>query len=307
MAWHGPPPLSEDGTPLRIARGYRAWRLSTWKLSGPPDRWRAQLERRLREAPPFALVSGLGGAEWGPVERFCEEYRIPCILPNVDAPPADRDHWWSLYYSKGVRVEAEVLARAIPPAARVAQVFRPGTPGAVGAARLARLREVATLEPGAPVPERIDAVVVWLRAEEAARYVEGRAKAWISATAAGDPAALPPGARLVQPHALAAEVRGRSGRFDAWARGRRVERGDFRVQDQTFFAVQLVGHALAHMGDDLDREYLLEQIEHAAGMEPFSASYARLSFGPGQRFLSKGAYVTTVQGSAAGAGEWLVP
>jgi len=35
----------------------------------------------------FALVSGLGGAEWGPVHRFCESQRIPCLLPNLETPP----------------------------------------------------------------------------------------------------------------------------------------------------------------------------------------------------------------------------
>ena len=49
----------------------------------------------------------------------------------------------------------------------------------------------------------------------------------------------------------------------------------------------------------------MELIEHTAGMEEFSASYTRLSFGPGQRFLSKGAYV--VAPDAGAEGEWVVP
>jgi hypothetical protein len=169
------------------------------------------------------------------------------------------------------------------------------------------VRGVANLEVGAPVPEGVDAVVLWDGAAEAARYAGGRAKLWISGTCAGEAAAIPPTATLVQPHALAAEARARATRFEAWARARGVQRGEFRIQEQTFFACQLLAHALSHMRDDLDRELLVERIEHTSGMDLFSASYARMSFGPGQRFLSKGAYVTTAERSAAGAGEWVVP
>ena len=257
----------------------------------------------------FALLSGLGGATWAPVHRFCEEHGIPCILPNVDAPPSsDEAGRWSVYYSAGVGVEAEVMARSIPRAARVAQVFRPGTVGAAGAARLARLRTVLDLEPPTPVPDGIDTVVLWLPASEALRYVErGAWKLWVSAAAAGPEPALPARATLVLPYALTTETRKRRGGFDAWARARAVAPGDFRIQEQTFFAFELFADALGHMRENLDRELLIERIEHSNGMHLFSASYSHLSFGRGQRFLSKGAYVTSPQDGAAPQGEWVVP
>jgi hypothetical protein len=128
---------------------------------------------------------------------------------------------------------------------------------------------------------------------------------WISATTAGlEPAA---GATVVQPFALPPVLRARRGRFDAWARPRKLAAGDFRTQEQTFFAVQLLAHALAHMRDGLDQEYLMEILEHATRMADFSASYGRLSFGPGQRFLSKGAWVIAPGPGAASAPAWVVP
>ncbi len=304
---HGPAPTRADGTPAPPVLGYLEWRLATWELRGPPATWPEQLRRRQAEEPAFALVSGLGGATWEPVDRFCEEERIPCILPNVDAPPAEPG-WWSLYYSAGVGLEAEVMARSIPPAARVAQVVRPGTPGEAGAVRLARLRAVASLDPAGPVPDGIDTVVLWLAAEEAAAFARRAAarSRWISATAAGQEPPAGMRATVVQPHALPGEAQARRGRFEAWARGRGFERGDFRVQEQTYFAFQLVAHALSHMRDDLDREFLVELLEHTGRMGDFSASYGRLSFGPGQRFLSKGAWVIRADGGK-GAPEWVVP
>jgi hypothetical protein len=301
---HGPRPLARDGTPEPEALGYRGWQLSIWELEGPPAGWRAQLERRQAATPVFALLSGLGASTWAPVHRFCEEQRIPCILPNVDAPPPpDRRGWWSLYFSGGVGLEAEVMARSIPAGAKIAQVFRRGTVGAVGAARLRRLRDVVDLDPATPAPAGVDTIAIWLSSAEALRYARGgSAKPWISATTAGS-GELPPGAIVVQPYARSSDPSA-SVRFEAWARARSLPRGDFRIQEQTFFACKLLAHALWHMHDNLDPELLLERIDHTTGLEALSASYPRLSFGAGQRFLSKGAYVTS-QGDAPG--EWVVP
>jgi hypothetical protein len=306
---HGPRRLSVDGTPEPVVPGYRDWTLSIWSLVGPPETWRRQLDARQAATPAFALVSGVGGATWEPVHRFCEERRIPCILPNVDAPPrADRAGWWSIYYSGGVGLEAEVMARSIHATARVAQVSRPGTAGAAGAARLRALRRVLDLDPASPLPEGVDAVVLWLPPAEARRHPAGGAsgKAWLSATIAGSDAAFP-GATVVRPWAFAADRGAGRDRFASWARARGLAPGDFRIQEQTFFACQLVGHALWHARDDLDREHVIELIEHTAGMDVFSASYPHLSFGTGQRFLSKGAYVTRPEEAPGRGAEWVVP
>jgi hypothetical protein len=301
---HGPPPRGPDGKPAPQVRGYRGWELAIWTLAGPPESWRKQLDTRQAAAPAFALVSGLGGATWGPVHKFCEERRIPCVLPNVDAPPRGRPAW-SVYYSGGVELEAEVMAKEIPADARIAQVSRRGTVGAAGAGRLRALRRVVDLEPGAPVPGDVDALVLWTApAGSATDLARSRARTWISGTVAGAVAA-PPDATVVRSWADASRV-ARGERFARWAQASGVAPGDFRIQEQTFFACQLVAHALSHMRDDLDREHLLEQIEHTTGMEAYSASYPNLSFGPGQRFLSKGAYVAKAD-EAAAVGEWVVP
>ena len=88
----------------------RDWTLQVWELSGPPTGWEAQLEARYRERPVFALLSGVGGAEWGPVQHFCEANRVPCILPVLEAAPAEEPGYYSMYFSPGVSLEARLLA-----------------------------------------------------------------------------------------------------------------------------------------------------------------------------------------------------
>jgi len=86
------------------------WALHVWKLSGPPEQWPEQLESRYRERPVFALLSGVGGAEWGPVHRFCESNRVPCVLPALEVAPAADEAFYPLYFSPGVTLEARILA-----------------------------------------------------------------------------------------------------------------------------------------------------------------------------------------------------
>ncbi|MGN6525757.1 MAG: cytochrome C, partial [Burkholderiaceae bacterium] len=169
----------------------RRWELHVWELAGAPSTWQAQLERHLAAEPVFAVVSGLGGADWSPVHAFCEHARLPCLLPNVDAPPAgaDRD-FYSVYLSRGVLLEAELLAARLADdqgparARRVVQVYRSGDSGEAGAARLAELLHASGIAvsrrvlPRDAAPAAVadavrqgqghadDALVLWLRPAE---------------------------------------------------------------------------------------------------------------------------------------------
>jgi hypothetical protein len=87
------------------------WRLHVWELSGPSGTWLAQLETHYHQQPVFALLSGVGASEWTPVHRFCEQQRVPCVLPSVEVVPAPGEDWYSMYFSPGVGLEARVLAR----------------------------------------------------------------------------------------------------------------------------------------------------------------------------------------------------
>jgi hypothetical protein len=315
------------------------WVLHVWELSGPPETWRAQLEARQRARPVFAVVSGAGGAEWRPVQRFCDEREIPCLLPNVATPPEAPEGSYARYFSRGAVLEAEVvaahLARSAAPQ-RVLQVFRPdgaAAARALEAALAAGKRDAAlalSLDGAAPLDpstilararsERATALVLWLaRADlEALRVAPPPAGVplYLSSTLLDgelEAARSLGGADgfVAHPFALPVEVARRFPAVSVWLanQGLSLAGGpERRVQDQTLFAARVLGHALAHMGRGRTffRDYLLEVMDHAAGLQAFSTYYPRLSFGPGQRHLSKGAWLVPLRGPVESA-EWVVP
>lgn len=107
-----------------FAVGYRRWRLEVWKLQGEPETWRRQLDALQDARPVFALLGGLGDADWGPVHGFCEERAVPCLFAHVPLPPAEAGEW-SLYHDRGIAGEAATLAAALEDGP-IVQVWRRG-------------------------------------------------------------------------------------------------------------------------------------------------------------------------------------
>lgn len=79
----------------------RKWDLSVWELKGPPNTWRSQLEEHDRAEPVFALVGGISNGDWRPVHEFCQDRRLPCILPLTEHPFHAPAGSYTLYFSGG--------------------------------------------------------------------------------------------------------------------------------------------------------------------------------------------------------------
>jgi hypothetical protein len=311
-----------SGEAARDYRGHREWRLAVWRLEGPRASWPEQLAASNAQRPVFALLSGVVGGDGSPIYAFCEAERLPWILPNDDLPPNGADGGWTAYYSAGLALEAGVVATALDRcgSTRVTQVFRPGTRGELASTALreaARSRGIAIEDRPLGEPPldlaAADAVVLWLAPAELARLgaIDSPASIFVSSTLHGGivPEQSPVASRgpvtLVHPYALEPVRTARLRRFSAWAERRGVAVTDARLQEQTLFACMLFGEAMSHIKDNFDREYLLERIDHGGNMAALSAHYPRLSFGPGQRYLSKGAYLVPL--APAGHPEWIVP
>lgn len=308
--------------------GYRRWTLARWRLQGPPSTWRAQLEALDRAAPVFALVGGLAQGSWEPIHRFCEDRGIPCILPLTDLPSTAPGSFYTLYFSKGLWLEGAASARFLlkdPRAPRVRSAVQVAGKDEAARALAAGFRETwrslgggpleeISLEKGeAPGPglrsalQGMDrpALALWTgpegfkALEDPAADSARPAAAVVSATLGGPDGAalLPPGARSVtftaQPYpadpALAGDPR--------------------RIASRARTSVEILSRGLGRMERNFHRDYLLDLV----GMlnDETRTDYGRLTFGPGQRFASKGCRVVAPapeSGAPAPAGDdWVIP
>jgi cytochrome c553 len=104
---NAPPLQSRRGIMYRVNR---RWQLHVWELSGPPESWDRQLRAKMAATPVFVVISGIGGRIWAPVHQFCEREQVPCLLPNVDLPVVAENNFYPVYYSRGVLLEADLMA-----------------------------------------------------------------------------------------------------------------------------------------------------------------------------------------------------
>jgi hypothetical protein len=317
----------------------RRWQLHVWELTGAPATWEAQLRQHLASEPVFAVISGLGGSNWEPVHRFCEQQSLPCLFPNVEAPEGHDDDFYSVYFSRGVLLEAQLIARQLEetgePVRRVVQVFRAADVGE----QAARDLQHARADSGAPIVNRAlkahgsprelaaalrevgsaDALVLWLRPEDL-RSLESvpvkTSRVWISGEMGGlERAPLPASWRAVTRMAYPVDLpRQRVVRVDytlSWFRIRKIPVVAEQVQADTYLACGLVSETLNHMVDAFVRDYLIERVEMALDHRVLTGYYPRLTLAPGQRFASKGGYMVRFTEPAgpqlAALGEWITP
>jgi cytochrome c553 len=322
---------------------HRRWELHVWELTGPEATWREQLERRLAAEPVFAVISGLGGRTWAPVHEFCVHAALPCLFPNVDAPPADADHdVYSIYYSRGVLLEADLIAKGIVEssggvtAKRAVQVYRAGDSGEAGAARLGTALKqqgiavsdvvIAHDAPAAAARDALrgpggsaDAVVLWLRGPDLAALTDSPpagTAVFFSGLLGGlerapVPAAWRANAKMAMPFDLPDRRRVRVDYALGWIHGRRIPVVAEQVQTDTYLALGLVAETIKHMVDNFVRDYLVERMEDTIEHRIITGYYPRLSLSTGQRYASKGGYLvrfTEPQGPRlAAVQDWSAP
>ncbi len=264
----------------------RKWDLDIWELQGPANTWAAQLERRYREAPVFALVGGVSNGTWEPVHDFCQHNRVPCWFADVDLPKADQGPY-AVYFSRGVALEADVLARRLEGLERrpkrIVQVYGDDYVGRGAAEALAKAASGFAHIDNRPVAawsadelRRVmsglrgdDVLVVWGRKPElaalrdvpvpqCASYFSGRLS---GGERAPIPLAWKKNAHLVYPFELPEQRLGNMQNFRAWLASRNMQLIDEPLQAGAFFAMEFLADTVTNMLDNLYRDYLLERAE----------------------------------------------
>jgi len=332
----GPQRLRGGRAPEDTRETYREWSLDVWRVSGPPESWYAQLETRYREHPVFALIGGVASGTWQPIHDFCETGQMPCLLPDTNLPPADDGSFYTFYFSRGLRLEADIIATALAADGLGTKVIavvdgERDSPSIEAAAVLAQAIErrggkmrVLDMghEPGPDVTlaeaagDEVSAIVLWLNADQLRRlaadpdFSSGTVPVFLSSTlldANWDevPSVLRSRAQVVHLTALPDEPDPSLQRFRAWARARGIPIREERHQALAYFACMAFAEGTKHAGLYLSRDYLMDLLNHSSTLTVYLPLYVRAGITPGQRVLSRGGYLVDLSGHREPV--WLVP
>jgi hypothetical protein len=324
------PPMRSSGHTLYTKSMYmaqRRWQLHVWQLTGPAATWKKQLEHDFAAEPVMAAVSGLGGSNWAPVHQFCEHARLPCLFPNAEVPVVADQDFYTLYFSRGVLLEADLIAdrlRAPDDAhssASVLQVYRKGDSGEAAAQSLAatlkaqgisvRSHALTADASSQQLREAVrgatagDTLVLWLRATDIAALGEPPASlrsVYVSGLMGGLahmplPESWHSRTRIAYPFDAPDRSRVRVNIPLEWFAVRHIPVVAEQVQLDTYLACGVLAEAVGHMADVFVPEYLVERAEELLERRLMTGAYPRLTLSEGERFASKGGYLMQFAGS----------
>jgi hypothetical protein len=290
--------------------------LQIWRLDGEPGGWTRQLQEFQARSPVYAVLSGAGRARWEPVRDFCEQAAMPCLFPIVDLAPEGGQDFYSLYLSRGVPLEARILARQIQelevPARRVVQ-WVDDEAGERSARLLAEQLGATSQVTRAWRPEApesmvsdlaaSDVVVGWLSPAHLNTLAQARPQGLGVRWALFSGQLAPPG-KTELPIAWRQEARWISLRSDPrrlrgqgvlgltpWLERLQLPADDEALLSEVYAATYFFGDALARMHGEWNREYLLETLESAHYTRPAGSAYFALSLAPGQREAAKAGHL----------------
>lgn len=308
--------------------------LDVWELTGPEDTWRKQLEERYAKAPVFLFLGGMSNVSWKPMHDFCEEKKIPTLLPITDFPVVDDKGWYTLYFSKSFYTEADAAARYLKKAQKlgkaekVLQVFLDEPKGKTLAASF---RTTWKRQGGSNVVDRMvskeeladpdlllklaasetpGALMLWTGSEgypalgklstanpSLPVFVSGRL---LIDHLKDMPLAARESTKITYPFKLFQERPVRTA-----APGRPPLKplpDEWTPLNRSMAAVKLFTDVVTGIKSHYYRDYVFDMVD-MMGQATFSATgmggmgggqtpdYGKLSFGPGQRYASKGCYI----------------
>lgn len=302
---------------------YLGLSLSAWELKGPPETWRGQLEAYYSKETVFALVGGIITGDWKPVRDFSEAHKIPTLFPVTDFPVISDNDWYTMYFSKGYYQEGEGAARYLNgrddllKAGPVIEIVRDSPEGRdLSAGFRDTWRELGhpapvtiSLKKGEAVTaeflellrtrEKPAVFILWdgpalLPALGRLAAADKRPEAVVlsSGYLGGTIWSLPDGLRdftyMTYPFRLPQEEARYTFTLPFLRKG--AGRGYTQMIEKQMYSLILVLHqALIDMKGNYYRDNFLDVIGMMADKKV--PLYERLSFGPGQRYASKGCYI----------------
>jgi hypothetical protein len=300
--------------------------LSRWVLKGSPESWRAQLEEYYRKEPVFALLGGITKGEWEPIHQFCEENHIPGIFPITDFPVISHTDWYTLYLSKGYYQEGEGAARFLneknelngKPIVQIVRDTREGRALSRGFLETWRDSEqkmpvTVILKAGETltaeflqqkvIQEKPAAIILWdgpesLKTLEMLSAMKNRpATVLVSSSFLGKSMfSLNQKVRdftyMTYPYGMSQSPEEKSQYLMVPLKKFNPEANavaTIRISQQTYILTLVMDMALVEMRGNYYRDNLLDVIGTIMDLDV--PLYDRLSFGPGQRYGSKGCHI----------------
>ena len=308
---------------------YRRTALDVWELKGAPDTWNDQLEALYRRQPVFAVLGGLASGPWAPIHRFCEKNGIPAIFPLTPLPEVSERDRSTLYFSKGYYQEgmtvAGYLSRVIdlPADKQIVQVSRGADEGRALSQGFMdgwnKLGRSPVKDRAIPRGEALTAafwkdlyagnpnavLLLWLGQDDIAGMnvpeppAAGPAMVFVSSTLLGGKlSVLPDQMREYTLASYPARLPEEQGQVvsivDMWLTAKKIPQTNPVISAKVYFLTRMLAQVLTNMRGDCYRDFFLDLFDVLEDQTATVAAFPRLSFGPGQRYASKGCYIVAV-------------
>ncbi len=277
-----------------VTQTERRWEHEIWELKGDSKTWGEQLKAHYRQAPVFALLSGLSDTSWQPVADFCNQQKVPCWFPSTQFA-ANNDIGYGLYFSKGVELEAQVIAKHLMDhqgnkSTNLINIYSPDTLDEIAAQNIHNALKSETthivdfkldkntknnLQKLLNKAKAEDVVVLWITKNQlelldgilppngAIVYLSGEL---INPVESKDMnKAWKSNLLFVYPFQLPSKRDANMAYLHAWLKMKNIDLIDEKMQSEVFFSLNLMTDTLQDMLDNLYRDYLIERTEDMLG------------------------------------------
>lgn len=303
---------------------YKKLFLSRWMLRGPKETWRSQLEEYYRKEPVFALLGGISKSDWKPIHDFSEAYRLPTLFPQTNFPVISDTDWYTLYLSKGLYQEGESAARylhnrfAALEGGKVVQLVRESREASSLAEGFQKTwRELGhdaavmvNLNAEEPITkfflsqllqkEQPTAIVLWdgpgakqtlelLAAEKSRPEIVIVAGSSLGSNLYSISESARDYTYITYPFRMPQNEGKFQNYIEPFKKGQNAEAVLDPILKRSFITTQVLTNALMDVRGNYYRDHFFDVIGMMA--DRLFPLYERMSFGPGQRYASKGCYI----------------
>lgn len=291
---------------------YRKWELEHWELKGSVDTWQEQLDGLYSKSPVFAIISGLGSAQWQPIDNFCGEKKIPCLFPQASFVPREFN-FYSLYFDAGIFLQLDWFLNNVTTAYTGKKltyaILSNQTAESKSRVQLIRSHLMSSSDKLSEVEIKEADFLISLKSVEASASALHEtqskplkvfvlhadqnkldARNWIQVL---DKAKNDISWFVVDKFHASDKSTPSLRRAKSWLNSKKIIPPNDIIAANALFAATLAVDSLAHADANFSREYCIEKIEHGLENAIPLSSYARLSLSANQRFASKGFGVFT--------------